>query len=302
MNLLPISPLRPEIGNRAAQPRLGSACTFSSHFCRFLLGFAAKTTAVFALLLLYGCNPSPSTLPGGEATQISSLKPLTNMVLVKAGSFLRIRHPVTLTHDFWIGKYEVTQGEYVSLMSKNPSRFSGEDNRPVEKLSWFEAMAYCNELTKQEQGKGHLAPGFVYRLPTEAEWEYACRAGSTNHFSFGDSSAGADQFAWTMENSENTSHPVGQKRPNALGLYDMHGNVWEWCHDWFSPYPAMALTDPTGATSNKFKVFRGGGWNQAVEFARASNRFMMAPSNGIHFVGFRVALGHPLPPPQDPSH
>jgi len=213
------------------------------------------------------------------------------MVLIKAGTFLRIDYPVTLAHDFWLGKYEVTQGEYAAVMGKNPSHFQGDTNRPVEKLSWFDAVAYCEKLTKQEQQVGHLPPNYEYRLPSEAEWEYACRAGTTNLFSFGDTVTEADQYAWTMENSEVTTHRIGQKRPNPWGLYDMHGNVWEWCSDWFAPYPAMALTNPAGPTNSKFKVFRGGGWNQAIEFARSRNRFMMSPSNGIHFVGFRIALG-----------
>lgn len=242
---------------------------------------------MLAILLQFGCDRAASNDSGQEASQVI---PVTNMVLIKAGSFQRIRYPVTLTHDFWLGKYEVTQGEYTALMGKNPSHFPGDPNRPVEKLSWYDAVAYCAALTKREQQGGHLPSGYEYRLPSEAEWEYACRAGSTNLFSFGDSAAEADQYAWTLENSQSTTHPVGQKRPNAWGLYDMHGNVWEWCSDWYAPYPAMPVTDPLETVSNKFKVFRGGGWNQAVEFARASNRFGMAPSNGIHFVGFRIAL------------
>jgi formylglycine-generating enzyme required for sulfatase activity len=222
------------------------------------------------------------------------ITPLTNMVLIKAGSFVRIKHAVTLTHDYWLGKYEVTQGEFSAVMGKNPSHFTGDTNRPVEKLTFFDAEAYCAELSKREQKAGHLPPGYEYRLPSEAEWEYACRAGTTNLFSFGDAATNADQYAWTMENSDGTTHPVGQKRPNSWGLYDMHGNVWEWCSDWFAPYPATELTDPAGPASSKFKVFRGGGWNQAIEFARTRNRFMMSPSNGIHFVGFRLALGQPL--------
>ena len=226
-----------------------------------------------------------------RGTSNATLVPLTNMVLIKAGTFLRIDYPVTLAHDFWLGKYEVTQGEYAALTGKNPSHYQGDTNRPVEKLTWFDAVAYCEKLTKQEQQAGHLPPNYEYRLPSEAEWEYACRAGTTNLFSFGDTVTEADQYAWTMENSEVTTHPIGQKRPNPWGLYDMHGNVWEWCSDWFAPYPAMALTNPPGPTNSKFKVFRGGGWNQAIEFARSRNRFMMSPSNGIHFVGFRIALG-----------
>ncbi len=249
--------------------------------------------AVLTLLSQLGCDRTAPNASNRDATgpAVSSrLTTLTNMVLIKAGSFQRIAHPVVLTYDFWIGKYEVTQGEYAALMGKNPSRFPGDLTRPVEKLSWLDAAAYCAELTKQERKSGHLPEGYEYRLPSEAEWEYACRAGSTNQFSFGDSTADTAQYAWTMENSDGTTHPIGQKRPNAWGLYDMHGNVWEWCSDWFAPYPAMALTNPAGAASSKFKVFRGGGWNQTAEFARASNRFMMAPTNGIHFVGFRIAL------------
>jgi formylglycine-generating enzyme required for sulfatase activity len=242
---------------------------------------------VLVLLSQLSCNKSTSNVPNQSA---STLVPITNMVSIKAGTFFRIKYPVTLTHDYLLGKYEVTQGEYAALMGKNPSHFQGDTNRPIEKLSFFDAVAYCQELTRRERQAGHLPPDYEYRLPSEAEWEYACRAGSTNFFSFGDSSTNADQYAWTLENSDATTHPVGQKRPNAWGFYDMHGNVWEWCSDWFAPYPATALTNPLGAVSSKFKVFRGGGWNQAIEFARASNRFMMSPSNGIHFVGFRVAL------------
>jgi hypothetical protein len=234
-----------------------------------------------------GCDKGTSNTP----SEPSVLVPLSNMVPIKAGTFLRIKYPVTLTHDYWLGKFEVTQGEFMALMGKNPSHFKGDTNRPVEKLSWYDAQAYCQELTRREQKAGHLPSGYQYRLPSEAEWEYACQARTTNLFSFGDSVTEAAQYAWTLENSEGTTHPVGQKRPNPWGLYDMHGNVWEWCSDWFAPYPAGPLTDPVGPASSKFKVFRGGGWNQAVEFARSRNRFMMSPSNGIHFVGFRVALG-----------
>lgn len=221
------------------------------------------------------------------------------MVLIKAGSFMRGRYRVTLTHDFWLNKYEVTQGEYAALMGNNPSYSEGDINRPVEKVKFPEAQAYCTALNKRESAAGHLQPGQVYRLPTEAEWEYACRAGTTNLYSFGDV-APADEFAWTLENSEGAPHPVGQKKPNPWGLYDMHGNVWEWCSDWFAPFPTNNVVDPVGPPSSKFKVFKGGSWNHNIEFARASSRFMMETNGAVHFVGFRIALGSPIQLPERP--
>src|SRR6266699_1820647 len=261
---------------------------------------AAALTECLLILLLglvqLGCDsrtstafPNPASPP--TAPPKASVVPLTNMVLIKAGTFRRIKYPVTITRDFWIGKYEVTQGEFVAVLGRNPSHFPGDPNRPVEKVTFVDATAYCSAVTQREREAGRLPTGYEYRLPSEAEWEYACRAGTTNLFSVGDDPGVADQFAWTAENSEATTHPVGLKRPNPWGLYDMQGNVWEWCLDWFEPYPAAALTDPAGPASSKFKVFRGGGWNQEIEYARSANRFMMSPSNGIYFVGFRLALG-----------
>lgn len=256
---------------------------------RFSLSLAGSLLAL-SVVSEWGCSRETPAISAGSSTAVTVV-PITNMVLIKAGTFVRMKYPVTLTHDFWLGKYEVTQGEYQGLVGKNPSHFTGDTNRPVEKVSYYEAEGYCQELTRREQKAGNLPPDYAYRLPTEAEWEFACGAGTTNLFYFGNATNEAAAYAWTMENSEGTTHPVGQKLPNRLGLYDMHGNVWEWCSDWFAPYPAAPLTDPKGAPPSKFKVFRGGGWNQAIEFARTRNRFMMAPSNGIHFVGFRVALG-----------
>jgi formylglycine-generating enzyme required for sulfatase activity len=213
------------------------------------------------------------------------------MVAIKAGSFLRQKHLVTVSHDFWLGKYEVTQAEYAGLIGKNPSQFTNELSRPVEKVNYFEAAVYCMEVTKRERDAGRLPPNYEYRLPSEAEWEYACRAGTTNFFSFGDAAeVQADQYAWTTENSAGTTHPVGQKHPNPWGLHDIHGNVWEWVRDWYGNYPDADVQDPTGPPQGKFKVFRGGGWNNDVDFARSANRFGMEPTKGIHFVGFRIAL------------
>ncbi len=240
-----------------------------------------------ALAAWVGCKPTPTTPKSVE------LVPLTNMVPIRAGTFQRIKFPVTLTRDFWIGKFEVTQGEFLSIMGRNPSHFTNGLDHPVEKVSFLEASNYCAAVTQRERTAGRLPDGFVYRLPYESEWEYACRAGSSAAFGFGDSADAAGDFAWTGENAEQRTHAVGQKQPNAWGLHDTHGNVWEWCLDWFAPYPAAPLTDPTGPVSGKYKLFKGGGWNQDAQFGKASSRFMMSPSNGIHFVGFRIVLAQP---------
>ena len=250
-------------------------------------------SACLIALLWIGSGCGQKSSKGSAPATVSVPVPLTNMVRITAGTFQRIRFPVTLTRDFWIGKYEVTQGEFQTVMGLNPSHFTGLSNHPVEKVSFVAASNYCVKVTAQERGHGHLPEGFEYRLPTEAEWEFACRAGSTNRFYFGPTTEGGDAHAWTAENCEATTHPVGAKKPNAWGLHDMHGNVWEWCSDWFEPYPAKPLTDPTGPATNgtnKYKVFKGGGWNQDLQYAGASSRFMMSPSNGIHFVGFRMVL------------
>lgn len=274
-----------------------SPVNFHRHAARACTAFILITVAIIAS----GCDPQGSN-PGAAPTRKEvELVPLTNMVAIKAGTFQRIKFPVTITRDFWIGKYEVTQNEYAAVTGHNPSHFTGDSNRPVEKVTFFDASNYCAAVTRRERGAGHLPDGLEYRLPTEAEWEYACRAGSTNLFNFGDDKEAAEQFAWTAENCEATTHPVGEKKPNAWGLYDTHGNVWEWCLDWFEPYPGRPVTDPGGPSTSKYKVFKGGGWNQDADYARASSRFMMSPSNGIHFVGFRLLLGPPAPPTTPPS-
>jgi formylglycine-generating enzyme required for sulfatase activity len=244
-----------------------------------------------ALGLAGGCERREANAPARET---AAVVPLTNMVRIPAGSFMRMGHRVTVTRDFWLGKFEVTQAEFTALMGRNPSHFDGDPRRPVEKVTHLDASAFCAALTERERAAGHLPPGYEYRLPTEAEWELACRAGSTNLFSFGNDAQLAAEFAWTDENSDGTTHPVGLKAPNAFGLHDMHGNVWEWCRDWFAEFPPVDATDPVGPPSSKFKVFRGGGWNHEVKFARVPNRFMMEPVNGINFVGFRLVLGPKL--------
>ena len=200
---------------------------------------------------------------------------------------------VTLSRGFWIGKYEVTQGEYLSLMNTNPSFFPGDLSRPVSSVSWPDATNYCAKLTQQELAAGRIAAGSKYRLPTEAEWECAARAGTTTRFSYGDDPGytSLTNYAWLLDF---TVHPVGQKLPNPWGLYDMYGNVWEWCQDWYGPLPGGTQTDPTGPLSNAQgrKVMRGGAYDYFQSDCRSARRlfFVDSPFFTDTDLGFRVVL------------
>jgi formylglycine-generating enzyme required for sulfatase activity/uncharacterized membrane protein YhaH (DUF805 family) len=197
---------------------------------------------------------------------------------------------VTLSEGFWLGKYEVTQEEWERVMNTNPSAFTGDPSRPVEKVSWHDAVAYCAALTTSERAAGHCPATWSYRLPTEAEWEYACRAGTTTRFSFGDDDTLLTNYAWYGSNSDSTTHPVGQKRANPWGLYDMHGNVFEWCQDWYGDYPAGSATDPQGPQGGSLRVLRGGSWGDFAGLARCANRGSLDPVLAIIFGGFRAVL------------
>ena len=193
-------------------------------------------------------------------------------------------HQVTLTQAFELGVYEVTQEQYEKVMGTNPSNFKGPQN-PVEKVSWDDAVEFCRKLSELPAEK---KAGYVYRLPTEAEREYACRAGTTTTYSFGDSDSELGEYAWYDKNSGKTTHPVGGKKPNAWGLYDMHGNVWELCQDWYGKYPSGSTTDPTGAASSSGRVYRGGGWLSLSDYCRSAIRYGLAPARRVNRLGFRV--------------
>jgi len=203
---------------------------------------------------------------------------------------------VSLTHGFWIGKYEVTQAEYLALTGGNPSGFPGDLSRPVESVSFFAASNYCVLLTQQELAVGRIPPGSHYRLPTEAEWECAARAGTTNRFYYGDDPdlTGLPSYAWFGAHNGITTHPVGQKLPNAWGLYDMAGNVWEWCQDWYGDYPGGSVADPHGPATNPigWKVIRGGAWEASEFDCRSASRWFEGASPFISdfIIGFRVVL------------
>ena len=208
---------------------------------------------------------------------------------------------VTISKGFWLGKYEVTQREYVAVMGTNPSYFTGDLDRPVEQVTWYDAVEYCNRLTARERAAGRLPAGYEYRLPTEAQWEYACRAGTTTRFSFGDAlecddlcgaCSIADRYMWWCgNNTPYGTKRVGQKLPNAWGLYDMHGNVWEWCEDWYSDrLPGGSVTDPTGPSLGSYRVFRGGSWSYNGQYCRSAVRDYDWPDGTSSGLGFRAAL------------
>ena len=226
------------------------------------------------------------------------------------------QHTVTLTKGFYMGKYAVTQGEYLALMGSNPSYFTTRDNngnpispdlnRPVETVSWDDATNYCAHLTQQEQSVGRLPAGWVYRLPTESEREYACRAGTTTAFNFGSGIRGGmanfyDYYEYDAAIGDIVvaspavpwlprTTTVGSYAPNAWGLHDMHGNVWEWCRDLYGPYPTGSVVDPQGWPTGSYRVFRGGCWGLNGRVCRSADRYYYNPSYRFSFVGFRVVL------------
>jgi formylglycine-generating enzyme required for sulfatase activity len=199
---------------------------------------------------------------------------------------------VTLTKAFSMGQREVTQGEYLAVMGSNPSAATGDTNRPVEQVSWNDAQSYCVKLTALEVAAGRIPQTSFYRLPTEAEWESAARAGSTNRFSFGDDPdyVQLGEYAWFAANSDGTPHPVATKRPDPSGLYDMAGNVWEWCQDWYGSYPGGTQTNPTGLASGIERVVRGGSYYYDGWLDRSAARNAFRPGTRSPQIGFRVVL------------
>jgi formylglycine-generating enzyme required for sulfatase activity len=235
----------------------------------------------------------------------------TNMVFIPPGAF-RMGSPtdevgrdefegpqmeVTISRGYWMGKYEVTQGEYLPVMGTNPSFYTGDSNRPVEKVSWNNATNYCSKFTRQERATGRIPTNGVCRLPTEAEWEYACRAWTSTRFSYGDDPGYTNltDYAWYVANWEHSTHPVGQKLPNPRGLQDMHGNVWEWCSDWAGRYPGGIVLDPQGPATGSFRVVRGGSCAWVARGCRSAVRSDGYDPPGGVGIGFRVVLA-PGPP------
>ena len=205
---------------------------------------------------------------------------------------------VTIRSGFWMNKYETTQEEYLSLMGNNPSSFTGQLKYPVETVTWHDATNYCGKLTMRERAAGCLPEGYAYRLPTEAEWEYACRAGTTTATAFGNclSSTQANfDGGYPYGGAETgpyigTTAQVGSYASNAWGLFDMHGNVFEWCLDWYGAYPIGSAVDPRGAISGTRKVIRGGSWFQEGSYSRSAYRDYFLPDSWSINIGFRPVL------------
>jgi len=221
-----------------------------------------------------------------ETISTNSANFLTNsfgmeFVKIPAGSFTmgdssnEPIHQVKITREFYLGRTLVTQAQWLAVMGTNPSKFKHSNNCPVESVSWENVQEFIHKLNSQEEG--------TYRLPTEAEWEYSCRAGTT-----GDYAGDLDSLAWYSENSGSKPHEVATKQPNAWGLYDMHGSVWEWTADWYGDYPVGIVSDPTGASSGSDRVLRGGSWNHDAVFARSGDRDYYPPSYQSYDLGFRL--------------
>jgi len=285
-------------------------------------------------LALGGCgNRRPDQDAAGTA---GGPEPITTksgieMVLVPAGKFLmgdnggeddeKPAHRVGL-NAFYMDTCEVTQEGYERLMGRNPAKFKGPD-RPVERVSWFDAAQYCNARSLREglrpcYDRQTLQCDFGadgYRLPTEAEWEYACRAGTTTRWSFGGDPGKAARCAWFKENAGKTTHPVKKKGPNPWGFYDMHGNVWEWCNDFSSDnyQGSGGSTDPRGPASGQQRVLRGGSWASTAESCRSATRHSETPRFadacfGTEAYGFRCVrratptIDPEIPNPHIPTH
>ncbi len=200
-------------------------------------------------------------------------------------------HRVTLKQGFYMQTTEVTQKQWKDVMGDNPSYFKEcGDDCPVESVPWNDVQRFIEKLNLDSARLPVGERSRTYRLPTEAEWEYAARAGSQTAYCFGDDAADLGNYAWYAENSDIKTHPVAQKQPNKWGLYDMHGNVWEWCQDWYGDYPSGDVADPVGPDSGSVRVFRGGGWGDLAQYCRSALRLGYSPDFRNFNLGFRLVL------------
>lgn len=225
--------------------------------------------------------PAGSFLMGSPANEIGRWKD-------------EVQHKVTITDDFYISKFPITQLQFIGIMGEDDSNNKGKNN-PVENVSWEQANDFCDKLNALTEGKRF--EGYAFDLPTEAQWEYACRATMITSLNSGMniiSEAGIcpnlEFVAWYESNSKGKTHSVGQKKPNVWGICDMHGNIWEWCKDWYSQEFVDTGENPTGPETGEYRVVRGGGWSIGPRFCRSAARLRIKPSDKYPAVGFRIAL------------
>ncbi len=230
---------------------------------------------------------SPASRPGESLLVDPFINSLgMEFVLISTGMYTmgaqgaRQGRQVTISQPFYLGKYAVTQAQWMAIMGTNPSRFPGEDY-PVESVSWDDVQVFIRTLNAREGRQ-------KYRLPTEAEWEYAARAGAATAYCFGSDARRLDVYAWYAANARGTTHPVGQRQPNAWGLHDMHGNVWEWVQDWYGTYPVAPARDPQGPSTGSHRLRRGGGWHSDAHECSAAYRSTIKAGDCYSTLGFRL--------------
>ena len=264
-------------------------------------------------LCLFGCSKGPtepvliSAPVEGESFSIPDIN--LDMLWCKPGTFMmgspagekgrkgnETQHEVTLTKGFYLGKYEVTQEQWEKVKGSNPSKFKGA-TLPVETVKWDEVIQFCQQLTQMEKAAGRLPEGWVYTLPTEAQWEYACRSGTTTAYSFGDTITPKQANYYEGKVGKTTS--VDTYPANPWGFHDMHGNVWEWCSDRKGDYPDGSATDPVGPSDGASRIIRGGSWIYTIgRGLRSAGRFsyssgdprLRASGHRYHYLGFRLSL------------
>lgn len=264
---------------------------------------------IILVVVVNGCGRESGTAPGQQEMMPAAGKELTvelgngvklEMVLIPAGEFMmgspgwekgfdneKPQHRVRITKPFYLGKYLVTQEQWEAVMDKNPSQFKGPKN-PVEEVSWDDCQQFLGKLNAKS-----TAGGGKFQLPTEAQWEYACRAGSTTRYCFGDEESGLGEYAWYDGNADRTTHLVGEKKSNRWGLYDMHGNVWEWCQDFHADgyYKESPVDDPSGPSGGSHRVYRGGCWDAPAGYCKSAYRPLGVPKGRSCRLGFRVSRG-----------
>jgi formylglycine-generating enzyme required for sulfatase activity len=250
------------------------------------------TLLAVALAASVCAQPKPEVASGKGATIDLGGGTKMELVRIPAGSFMmgsensredeKPVRKVTITKPFYFGKFEVTQDQWQAVMGTNSSYYRAGGNYPVEQVSWNDCQKFVAKLKEK-------VSGYEFRLPTEAEWEYACRAGTTTQYSHGDGDTNLTEYAWFTGNAERKTHPVGEKKPNPWGLYDIHGNVWEWCQDVYGPYPAGDVSDPTGPTEGNTITMRGGSWSHGARDLWSSYRFGRFNRNfPFRSIGLRV--------------